>query len=145
LALATVNAYADQPLDDAAELASSRDAQWSGTLSKSRLGHLDRVIKQYDDEGRITCAVGSVRQNGETMYEGAVGWSDKEAKRRMAHDTIFRIASQTKALTSVAILQLLEEGRLTLEAPVSQFIPEFSQAQVAVEKDGAAELVPLER
>src|SRR5690606_7606674 len=86
-----------------------------------------------------------VLQNGETVYEGVHGWSDKEAKRPMAPDTLFRIASQTKALTSAAVLQLAEEGKLRLMSPVSDFIPEFSQAQVAVQQDGETQFVPLKR
>ena len=64
------------------------------------------------------------------MYERAVGWSDKEASRKMTTDTIFRIASQSKALTSVAILILMEEGALTLTTPVSEFIPTFAKTTV---------------
>ncbi|NLG75891.1 MAG: beta-lactamase family protein, partial [Xanthomonadaceae bacterium] len=65
------------------------------------MAHLDRLLEQYVDEERIAGAVALVLQHGETKYEGVFGWSDKESKRRMTSDTIFRIASQTKALTSV--------------------------------------------
>ncbi len=143
LAFASVNAYADRPSEPAAPAPAS--VPWGGTLSKERLAYLDRLLEQYVDEGRIAGAVALVLQNGETMYEGAVGWSDKESNRRMTQDTIFRIASQTKALTSTAILQLVEEGKVDLDEPVSRFIPEFSKTQVAVEKDGGTELVPIKR
>ena len=53
-------------------------------------------------------------QDGKVVYEKAFGWADKEAGRRMTTDTIFRIASQTKALTSTAVMQLVEEGSLAL-------------------------------
>lgn len=120
-------------------------APYSGSLSSERLANLERVLQQYVDEGRIAGAVALVLQDGKTLYEGAVGWRDKEAKRPMTSDTIFRIASQTKALTSAAVLQLLEQGALALSNPVSQFIPEFAQTKVAIRKDGATELVPVER
>jgi Beta-lactamase class C and other penicillin binding proteins len=120
-------------------------AEWSGTISKARLAHLDRVLEEYVADGRIPGAVMLVLQHGEPVYERAVGFADKEAKRPMRTDTIFRIASQTKAITSVAVLQLVEEGKLTLNTPLSSIIPEFGQAQVAVAKDGATEFVPLRR
>lgn len=145
LVFASVSVHADQPLSDRAVQARSIDARWDGTLSKDRLGHLDAMLKQYVDEGRVAGVVALVLQNGETIYEGVHGWSDKEAQRPMAPDTLFRIASQTKALTSAAVLQLAEEGKLLLTSPVSDFIPEFSQAQVAVQQDGGTQFVPLKR
>jgi CubicO group peptidase (beta-lactamase class C family) len=145
LALASVSAHAAEPASYGPSAGAANQIQSGGTLSSERLAHLDRVLKQYVDEGRIAGAVALVLQDGKTAYEGAVGWSDKQSNRRMTPETIFRIASQTKALTSVAIMQLLEEGKLTLNNPVSQFIPEYAQTRVAVEKDGATELVPAKR
>jgi CubicO group peptidase (beta-lactamase class C family) len=81
------------------------------TLSAVRLARIDKVFQQYVDENRIGGAVGLVLQDGKVVYEGAAGWADKEAGRKMAPDTIFRIASQTKALTSEAILSVMEEGK----------------------------------
>jgi CubicO group peptidase (beta-lactamase class C family) len=140
LLFASTSVYADQPV-----LERTGHAQWGGTLSKERLKLVDAMLKQYVDEGRIAGVVAIVLQNGETAYEGAHGWSDREAKRPMAANTLFRIASQTKALTSAAVLQLAEEGKLRLTSPVSDFIPEFSQAQVAVQQDGETQFVPLKR
>src|ERR1043166_934573 len=77
-----------------------------------RLARIDRLFQQYVDENRIGGAVALVLQDGRPVYEHAFGWSDKEAGRRMATDTIFRIASQTKAFTSVVILSLMEEGKI---------------------------------
>jgi CubicO group peptidase (beta-lactamase class C family) len=114
-------------------------------LSTERLTRLDGVLQQYVDEQRIAGAVALVLKDGEVVYERAVGWSDKEASRKMTPDTIFRIASQTKALTSIAILMLMEEGKLALSTPVSRFIPEFAHSQVAIDKGGSAELVPMKR
>lgn len=145
LAFASVSVHADQTLIDRGTRDRSSDARWDGALSKERLGHLDTMLKQYVEEGRIAGVVALVLQKGEPVYEGIYGWSDKEAKRPMAPDTLFRIASQTKALTSAAILQLAEEGKLLLTSPVREFIPEFSQTQVAVQQDGETQFVPLKR
>ena len=73
-------------------------------LSPQRLARIDAVMQQYADEGRVAGAVGLVLQDGKVVYERAFGWADKEAGTKMATNTIFRIASQTKAITSVAIL-----------------------------------------
>jgi CubicO group peptidase (beta-lactamase class C family) len=100
-------------------------------IAPDRLARLDQLLQRYVDEKRIAGAVALVMRDGQTAYEKAVGWSDKEAGRRMATDTIFRIASQTKAITSVAALQLVEEGRLGLNTPVSEFIPAFHKTTVA--------------
>src|SRR5688572_16927438 len=101
-----------------------------GGVASDRLTRIDKLLQQYVDENRIPGAVGLVLRDGRPMYERAVGWSDKEASRKMAADTIFRIASQSKALTSVAILILMEEGALTLNTPVSEFIPTFAKTTV---------------
>jgi CubicO group peptidase (beta-lactamase class C family) len=115
------------------------------TISKERLSRIDSVFQQYIDEGRLAGAVLLVLQEGEPVYERAFGWRDKEAGARMSPDAVFRIASQSKALTSAAILILLEEGKLTLTTPVSRFISEYAQTQVALNKDGRAELVAAKR
>jgi len=121
-------------------------AKQSSGFSKERLARIDQVLQQYVDEGRIAGAVALVQRNGQVAYERAFGWSDKEAGRRMTADTIFRIASQTKALTSVAILSLMEEGKLSLPDPVSRFIPSYEKTTVLVRKEnGATETVPAKR
>jgi CubicO group peptidase (beta-lactamase class C family) len=115
------------------------------TISVERLARIDKALQQYVDENRIGGAVGLVLQDGKPVYERAVGWSDKEAGAKMAADTIFRIASQTKALTSVAILSLMEEGKITLTDPVSRYIPSFANSKVAVRNGDAVEIVPAKR
>jgi CubicO group peptidase (beta-lactamase class C family) len=114
-------------------------------FSTERLARIDRVLQEYVTENRVAGAVALVLQDGQTVYEKAVGWSDKEAGRRMTTDTIFRIASQTKAITSAAILALMEEGRIGLTDPVSRFIPPFAKTTVAdPDQDGGAP-VPARR
>src|SRR5512142_304977 len=99
-----------------------RAAQASATgngFSAERLARLDRLFQQYVDDNRIAGAVALLLRDGKPVYEHAFGWSDKESQRRMTTDTVFRIASQSKAITSAAILSLIEEGKLTLNTPVS--------------------------
>ncbi len=110
--------------------------------STERLARIDRLFQQYVDENRIAGAVALVLQDGRPVYERAFGWSDKEAGRRMATDTVFRIASQTKAFTSVAILSLMEEGKIGLGDPAGRFIPGFSKTTVA---SAGGEAVPARR
>jgi CubicO group peptidase (beta-lactamase class C family) len=107
-----------------------------------RLARIDRVLQHHVDENRIAGAVALVLRDGKPIYERAVGWSDKEAGRRMAAGTIFRIASQTKAITSAAILALVEEGKIALSEPAGHFIPSFTKTTVAM-KDGT--IVPARR
>lgn len=101
------------------------------TLAPERVARIDRALQRYVDENRIAGIVALVLRDGQPVYEKAVGWSDKEAGRRMTTDTIFRIASQTKAITSTAVLSLVEEGKLTINDPVSRVIPQFAKTTVA--------------
>lgn len=115
-------------------------------LDAERLTRLDRLLQEYVDQNRIAGAVALVLQNGQQAYEKAVGWRDKEAGARMTPDSLFRIASQTKAITSVAALMLVEEGRIGLTDPVSRFIPAYAKTTVAVRKaDGSVDVVPAKR
>ena len=114
-------------------------------FSVARLARIDSALQRAVDRGEIAGAVALVTRDGQTVYERAVGWADKEAGRRMTADAIFRIASQTKALTSVAIMALVEEGKLTLSDPVDRFIPAFRQTTVAVQSDTGRVIVPARR
>lgn len=114
-------------------------------FAADRLARIDRLLQQYVDENRIGGAVALVLRDGQPVYERAVGWSDKEAGRRMATNSVFRIASQTKAITSVAILSLVEEGKIGLTDPVSRFIPAFAKTTVAVRNDAAVTFVAARR
>jgi CubicO group peptidase (beta-lactamase class C family) len=95
----------------AAVLAGQMSAPSSAALSTERLARIDRLLQQYVDENRLAGAVALVLRDGRPIYERAFGWSDKEAGRKMTVDTIFRIASQSKAITSATVLSLFEEGR----------------------------------
>src|SRR5260370_42687847 len=97
-----------------------------------RIARIDRFLQGSVDENRVAGAVALVLRDGKPFYERAVGWSDKEAGRTMTADTIFRIASQSKALTSVVILSLMEEGKIGLNDRASRYVPGFAKTTVAV-------------
>ena len=110
-----------------------------------RLTRIDSVLQRAVDRSEIGGAVALVLKDGETVYEKAFGWADREANRRMTPDAIFRIASQTKALTSVAVMSLVEEGKLSLDDPVGRVIPGFEHTTVAVRADTGRAIVPAKR
>ena len=114
-------------------------------VDRARLARIDSVLERAVREEQIGGGVLLVLRDGRPVYERAVGWADKESGRRMTSDAVFRIASQTKALTSAAILMLIEEGRFTLGTPVSRFIPTFARTMVAVKADTGRTLVPAAR
>ena len=115
------------------------------SVSPERLKRLDPGLQEHLDQHRIAGIVVLVLRDGKPIYERALGWRDKEANRPMTVDTIFRIASQTKALTSAAILMLMEEGRLTPGMPVSRFIPAYAKTTVAVRVNAEVSMFPARR
>ena len=99
-------------------------------MSAERLQRLDRVLQEYVDKNYIPGAVALIARNGKIVYYKSVGHSDAEAKENLKRDDIFRIASQTKAITSVGVMMLYEEGRFLLDDPISKYIPVFRKPQV---------------
>jgi CubicO group peptidase (beta-lactamase class C family) len=120
-------------------------ARRASGLAPDRAARIDALLQRYVDEGRIAGAVALVLRDGAPAYERAVGWSDKEAGRRMTTDTIFRIASQSKAITSAAILALVEQGKIGIAEPVWHFIPTFRHSTVAVRDGESVKTVPAKR
>jgi CubicO group peptidase (beta-lactamase class C family) len=114
-------------------------------VSSERLNRIDDVLKRHIAEHRIAGAVALVARRGRVVYFNAHGFDDIESKTLMGKRSRFRMASSTKPVTGVALLMLVEEGKVRLMDPVSKFIPEFKEARVAVERDGKVELVPLAR
>ena len=115
-----------------AQPARRADIRPDNGFSTERLRRVDAYLQGQVDSSRIAGAVGLVMRDGKVVYERAVGWADKESGRRMTADAMFRIASQTKALTSIAIMILFEEGRIALGNPVSRFIPAYARTTVMV-------------
>ena len=120
-------------------------AEPSLTVSKERLARIDQLLQGYTDQNKIAGVVALVLRDGKPVYEKAFGWSDKEAGRKMTGSTLFRIASQTKAFTSTAVLALMEEGKIGLDEPVGNFIPAFKKTTVAAREDGTVKIVPAKR
>lgn len=123
-------------------------------LSSERLQRIHEAIQRHVDAGDISGAVTLVARRGRIVHFEAHGLMDIESKKPMEKNTIFRLASMSKPITAVAVLMLIEEGKVRLDDPVSKFIPEFGQMRVAVGKgpqgsdqnaaEGAA-LVPAAR
>ncbi len=101
-------------------------------MSTERLKRISSAVAESIAQGQIAGAVTLVARRGKIAHLEAQGMSDKEANKRMREDSLFRIASMTKAVTSVAIAILYEEGKLLLSDPVSKYIPEFKNPKVAV-------------
>jgi CubicO group peptidase (beta-lactamase class C family) len=94
-------------------------------LSSPRLAHLGAVMREYAESGKVAGLVTLVLRHGKVAQFESYGQQDLEQHLPMQKDTVFRIASQSKAVTSVAILMLMEDGKLLLGDPVSRFIPAF--------------------
>jgi len=118
-------------------------------LSSARLARLTEVMQKYVDEGRLGGAVTLVARGGKVAYLQASGKLDPTSGAAMPTDAIFRIASQSKAVTSVAVMILFEEGKLLLGDPVAKYIPEFAKTTVAVpdtsKKGPGYRIVPAKR
>ncbi|HEY0779935.1 MAG TPA: serine hydrolase domain-containing protein [Gemmatirosa sp.] len=140
VALATVTAATAAPASLPAQPAPA-----GGGFSAERLARIDSVFQGAVDRGELAGAVALVLRDGAPVYERAIGWADREAGRRMTPTTLFRIASQTKALTSVAVMMLVEEGRLGLSDPVARYLPAFARTSVAVRADTGRAIVPARR
>ena len=119
----------------------TRPASLVHGFARDRLGRIDAFLQEAVDSNRVAGVVALVLRDGNVVYERAAGWADREAGRRMTADAMFRIASQTKALTSIAIMILLEEGKIALNNPVSRFIPAFARPTVAIRGEGGSRLV----
>jgi CubicO group peptidase (beta-lactamase class C family) len=122
------------------------DAALSAQSAPDRVARLDRFLQSYVDNNSVAGLVAVVLKDGQTVYEKALGWRDRETSDPMQVDSIFRIASQSKAITSAAIMMLVEEGKVRLAEPVSQFIPGFAKTTVAERHaDGSLNIVPARR
>ncbi|MEL4308329.1 serine hydrolase domain-containing protein [Joostella sp. CR20] len=115
-------------------------------FSSERLEFLTNTFKQYVTDEKLSGSVTLVARHGKIAYFNAEGFQDIENKIPMQENTIFRIASQTKAIVSVGIMMLQEEGKLLISDPVGKYIPEFQNTTVAVaNENGGYEVVPAKR
>ena len=104
-----------------------------------RLDRVDQAVMDSIGNGEIAGAVALVARNGNIIYHKSFGYADIDSKTAMHTDSIFRIASMTKAVTSVGVMMLYEQGHFRLSDPVSRFIPEFSNPAV-IETNDAGEI-----
>src|SRR5712691_10382803 len=117
---------------------------FAGSSTKSS-NQIDQVLREAVDQKKLPGVVAMVASADGVIYQGASGKRDTVKNIPMTVDSIFRIASMTKPITSVAVMQLVESGRLKLDEPVATYLPELSQVQVLEEFDastGKAKLRP---
>ena len=133
LFLALVAACANQP------------QQQGGGFSDAGLARLERVIAADVERGRIPGAVMMLQRDGKLVYAKALGKQDPQGSAPMREDSIFRIYSMTKPIVSIAVMMLVEEGRVSLADPVSKHIPDLKGLKVGLEKDGKLEIVAAHR
>jgi CubicO group peptidase (beta-lactamase class C family) len=114
-------------------------------LSRQGLKRLSQSFQREIDSGHLPGAVTLVSRRGRVAHFEAQGVRDPANPGPMQKDTIFRIYSMTKPVVSIAIAMMVEEGRLLVSDPLSKYIPEFADMQVATEKDGKLEYVPARR
>src|SRR5215472_8361250 len=101
-----------------------------GGFSSTRLARLDSGMSGWVKKKWVNGAVAMIVRDGKIVFDKAYGYNDLDTKAPLNKNGIFRIASQTKAITTVAVMMLWEEGKFSLDDPVSKFIPSFANETV---------------
>lgn len=115
-------------------------------MTTAPLAGVDAFYRAKVADGRMAGIVYAVAHRGAVIHTSAIGYADREAGTPLAPDSVFRLYSMTKPLTAVALMILHEEGRFTLDDPVSDYLPEFADPRVLRAVDAApADTVPAER
>ncbi|PSR52442.1 serine hydrolase [Adhaeribacter arboris] len=117
-------------------------------MSSARLQRMDKMIQEYTSKNYLPGVIAFISRDGKTVYQKAFGVNDTETKAALELNAIMRIASQTKALTSLGVMLLFEEGKFLLDDPVSKYLPAFKNQQVLdkfSEKDSTYTTVPTKR
>jgi CubicO group peptidase (beta-lactamase class C family) len=120
----------------------------SAGFSSERLQRIDTMFRTFVDQHKIAGVTALVARRGKIVYYKATGFDDMEKQTPLQKDAIFRIASQTKAITSVAVMMLYEEGRISLNDPVSLYLPEFGDPRIVAsfnKKDSSYTSRPAKR
>jgi CubicO group peptidase (beta-lactamase class C family) len=118
----------------------------AANFSREKLQRVGDYIRNEIAAGKIPGAVVLIQQHGHPVYFESFGLRDVESRRPMTADSIFRLYSMSKPITSVAAMMLVEDGKLRLDDPLSKYIPAFAEAKVGVEQpDGKLVLEPLQR
>ncbi len=148
MAILYLSGIVASPLPIIAQVNALQPTPAAGGMDPERLKRIDQVIESYVNNKWLNGAVAIVYRNGKLVYYKAIGFDDVEKKTPMKKEEIFRIASQTKAITSVAVMMLYEEGKILLDDPVSKYIPEFKKQTVLDkfnEADSSYTTVPASR
>jgi CubicO group peptidase (beta-lactamase class C family) len=111
-------------------------------MSTERLQRIHQAMERHIEAGEISGAVTLVARHGKIVHFQAHGLMDLDTGTFMRPDAIFRIASMTKPITGVAVMMMIEEGKIRLNDPVSKFIPEFKDTKVAVPRDSISPRPP---
>ncbi len=111
-------------------------------LSSERLQRIDDLVDRFIDSGQITGAVTLVARHGQIAHLEAQGVMDTESNRPVTPDTMFRVASMSKPVAGVAIMMLVEEGKIRLNDPVSRFLPSFENQEVAIQQPAGGRGAP---
>ncbi|MGB3775289.1 MAG: serine hydrolase domain-containing protein, partial [Leeuwenhoekiella sp.] len=116
-------------------------------MSAERLARIDAMAMSAIEENQVPGMVALVARNGKIVYYKAFGENDANTNEPLKRDAIFRIASQTKAITSTGLMMLWEEGKFQLDDSISKYIPEFKNAQVldTVYPDGTYTTTPADK
>ncbi len=109
----------------------------SAAQAQPASGALDGVLRQAVEDKAVAGVVAMAASRKGTFYQGAFGVADAATGRALATDALFRIASMTKAITSTAAMQLIEQGRVGLDDPVEKYLPAFARLQVFDSFDAA--------
>ncbi len=146
LALVAACTPAAPPADEAAAspvpaVALQRATPESVGMSSARLARLSEAMQALIDEQRLAGISTLIARHGKVAHFETQGYRDREADAPLAEDTIYRIYSMTKPITSVALMLLYEEGKFSLRDPVARYIPEFADLEVAVGVDDAGNMI----
>src|SRR5215217_6837610 len=123
------------------EVRAGYQALVAATLSRAALDRISDYIRNEIATEKIPGAILLIQQHGKPVYFESFGVRDTATKLPMTPDTIFRLYSMSKPITSVAIMMLVEEGKLRLDDPVAKYIPAFADMKVAIDKPGQTELL----
>ncbi|MGH1469830.1 MAG: serine hydrolase domain-containing protein [Cellvibrionaceae bacterium] len=115
-------------------------------MSSERLSYISPVMQRYVDNHEICGAVTLVARHGKVVHLEASGFKEVDQQEKMSTDTIFRVASLTKPIVSLALMMLMEEGKLQIHDPVSKYIPSFNNMEIMIEDgNGGFKTIPAKR
>ncbi len=117
-------------------------------ISATRLKRIDATLNEYVEKGRIAGAIALIVRDGKVVYHEAFGYDNVATQTKLSKDAIVRIASQTKAITSTAVMELYEEGKFLLDDPISKYLPAFKSIAVLDkfnEADSSFTTIPAKR